>query len=99
MVKCCICGKEFESIGNNAMPVKEGTCCRSCNNVFVIPARMYYKDTRFTVCSNENEFNFNSSLLNSQGFKYTGTLSLMPTFYKEEPEECVALVPGYINGR
>lgn len=38
--KCCICGEEFEGYGNNAEPVKEGTCCDSCNYAVVIPARL-----------------------------------------------------------
>lgn len=28
---CCICGREFEGFGNNAQPLKNGTCCDACN--------------------------------------------------------------------
>ena len=37
---CCICGETFEGYGNNAAPVKDGTCCDKCNLEKVIPARM-----------------------------------------------------------
>lgn len=42
MIKeCCICGNEFEGWGNNPWPVKrEGECCDSCNNLYVVPARI-----------------------------------------------------------
>lgn len=38
--KCCLCGEEFEGYGNNAEPVKKGTCCDECNKNKVIPARI-----------------------------------------------------------
>ena len=38
---CCICGMGFSEWGNNPDPVKSsGTCCDSCNNTYVIPARL-----------------------------------------------------------
>lgn len=37
---CCICGETFEGYGNNAAPVKDGTCCDKCNLEKVIPARI-----------------------------------------------------------
>jgi hypothetical protein len=41
MVKiCCICGLEYSSFGNNALPIKEGTCCDYCNMKKVIPERI-----------------------------------------------------------
>ena len=39
-MKCCICGKEFEGWGNNANPVKDGTCCDDCNENVVLPVRI-----------------------------------------------------------
>lgn len=39
-MKCCICGKEFEGWGNNANPVKDGTCCDDCNDNVVLPVRI-----------------------------------------------------------
>ncbi len=39
-IKCCICGEEVKGWGNNAEPVKDGTCCDSCNATHVIPARI-----------------------------------------------------------
>lgn len=39
MLKCVICGKEFEGYGHNAEPIKIGVCCDDCNNK-VIAIRM-----------------------------------------------------------
>lgn len=39
---CCICGQEFEGIGNNAEPVMNGVCCTHCNSKAVLPLRLYY---------------------------------------------------------
>lgn len=42
-MKCCICGEEFQGVGNNPYPVvkDEGArCCDDCNTLFVIPARI-----------------------------------------------------------
>ena len=37
---CCICGKEFEGLGNNPYPLKEEErCCDECNKQ-VIYARL-----------------------------------------------------------
>lgn len=38
--KCCICGKPYMGYGNNAMPVRSGSCCDECNFKVVIPARI-----------------------------------------------------------
>ena len=39
--KCCICGREFEGIGNNPYPVSlGGECCDACNLQKVIPDRV-----------------------------------------------------------
>lgn len=37
---CCLCGIEITGYGNNADPVKVGTCCDLCNATEVIPARL-----------------------------------------------------------
>lgn len=44
-MKCCICGGEIENKfgwdrGNNALPIKDGRCCDTCNDMEVIPARL-----------------------------------------------------------
>lgn len=39
MIKCDICGKEFEGEGHNAEPIKKGICCDDCNHK-VIAIRM-----------------------------------------------------------
>jgi hypothetical protein len=36
---CAICRKSSHGFGNNAWPIVEGTCCASCNENVVIPAR------------------------------------------------------------
>lgn len=40
MGTCCICKKGFKGHGNNAEPIKKGTCCDKCNSKFVIPSRI-----------------------------------------------------------
>ena len=43
MWACCICGMEYEGIGNNPDPVphKDGErCCDACNSTYVIPIRI-----------------------------------------------------------
>jgi len=37
---CVICSKEIVGWGNNAQPIRQGTCCDDCNNTAVIPARI-----------------------------------------------------------
>lgn len=42
-MKCSICGKEIAGFGNNPWPVRrpeDARCCDSCDNLFVIPARI-----------------------------------------------------------
>lgn len=39
-MNCCICKGKIEGFGNNAEPVKEGTCCNECNEKIVIPIRI-----------------------------------------------------------
>ena len=40
MMICVICNKEYQGYGNNALPVKSGRCCNSCNDQIVIPTRL-----------------------------------------------------------
>jgi hypothetical protein len=45
--QCCICcGGLGDQFGHNASPVAEGRCCVTCNDYFVIPARIanLYRD-------------------------------------------------------
>ena len=37
---CVICGHPILGFGNNALPVKVGQCCGSCNDMVVIPKRL-----------------------------------------------------------
>lgn len=38
---CVICESEIKGYGNNPWPVtEEGRCCDTCNNLYVIPARI-----------------------------------------------------------
>ena len=51
-MKCCLCGGEIEKQrnpktgeifwdkGNNALPLKDGRCCSTCNLTKVLPARL-----------------------------------------------------------
>lgn len=38
---CCICGRHYVDYGNNAMPYAKGRCCRDCNDIKVLPLRMF----------------------------------------------------------
>ncbi len=42
MRKCSLCGKSFEGMGHNPMPLREYTerCCDDCNEDFVVPIRV-----------------------------------------------------------
>lgn len=31
--RCCICGSKFYGHGCNAMPIKKGKCCGTCNEL------------------------------------------------------------------
>lgn len=61
--KCCICGKEFIGIGNNASPIKKGICCDSCNSRFIIPTR------QFELSGVEHNFEFSKSLKEFEDLK------------------------------
>jgi hypothetical protein len=37
---CVLCACKFEGLGNNALPVKEGLCCDTCNRTLVVPERL-----------------------------------------------------------
>jgi hypothetical protein len=50
-MECSICGNKIEkkytpegvmywNKGNNGKPINNGRCCDSCDNLFVIPARL-----------------------------------------------------------
>lgn len=33
---CIMCGEEYSGRGNNALPIKDGLCCDSCNYYVII---------------------------------------------------------------
>ena len=40
-IKCCLCGKKFEGLGNNPAPLKKkGKCCDDCNLNKVVSKRL-----------------------------------------------------------
>ena len=42
--KCVICEENFTEWGNNPEPIKtmeQGSCCNECNDLVVIPFRLY----------------------------------------------------------
>ena len=40
MATCVICDESYTGPGNNASPVKNGLCCNSCDNYYVLPERI-----------------------------------------------------------
>ena len=38
--ECSICHGVYEGWSNNAWPVTDGVCCKDCNDLYVIPARI-----------------------------------------------------------
>lgn len=98
--KCCICESIFEGYGNNALPIKGGTCCDKCNETFVFPARLYSSPNNFityAVCSTREAYLAASKALTKKNFYHTGTIYAMSSFHNDENEEDVILVPSYIN--
>ena len=99
--KCCICESVFDGYGNNALPIKDGTCCDKCNEIFVFPARLFSNPEKlfvtYTVCPTKEVYITNSKLLMKHNFYNTGTLSVMSSFHNDETDEDVILVPSYVN--
>ena len=99
--KCCICESVFDGYGNNALPIKDGTCCDKCNEIFVFPARLFSNPEKlfvtYTVCPTKEVYITNSKLLTKHNFYNTGTLSVMSAFHNDETDEDVILVPSYVN--
>lgn len=44
-MKCLICGKEFEGLGNNPSPFKREVCCNECNDNLVLTMRLVLSGT------------------------------------------------------
>ena len=47
---CCICGKKFNTFGNNPEPLmpledngKENRCCDSCDWKYIVPVRLLHR--------------------------------------------------------
>ena len=101
--KCCICGTVFDGYGNNALPIKDGTCCDKCNEVFVFPARLHSSPEKlfvtYTVCPTKKIFETNSKLLSKNNFYHTGIMYVMSCFHNDETNEDVILVPSWINNK
>ena len=51
--KCCLCGNEIESYGNNPAPIKTKSagdvCCDECNYTKVIPTRLGLRTKSLTL--------------------------------------------------
>lgn len=40
-MRCCICGKEINGVGNNPFPIAGRKCCDECNEKVIIPFRTF----------------------------------------------------------
>lgn len=94
--RCCICGKDFIGYGNNANPIKNGICCDSCNNRFVIPVRIYStKDfNNYEIVRDTKELSKLTKKLKDRNFeKINVGVSIMVYQNPETEEKVIILFP------
>lgn len=93
--KCCICGSEFITAGNNAEPVRKGVCCETCNSKFIVPVRMLgskFSDLHnFEVAKTHKEFQNITSALQTRHFEKVATVPFVSVYENIETEEKVVL--------
>lgn len=93
--KCCICGKEFIGVGNNAEPIRKGVCCDTCNAKFVIPGRLFpikmNESISYEVARNRKEYIGIISELKKRSFEYFGMIPFMTIYSNVETEEKVVI--------
>ena len=94
--KCCICGREFNGFGNNANPIREGSCCDYCNTRFVIPARVFLSKNpeiinNFEIVKSNKELNEKEQKLLEKDFEIISTFSSMELYKNPETEESVII--------
>lgn len=94
--KCCICGKEFESFGNNADPIKKGICCDLCNVNYVIPGRIFSSSRNvpisFEVVKTKKEKKLLEEKLLNRNFEETGFVSPKSVIYRNVSNDEVVLM-------
>ena len=94
--KCCICGREYSEFGNNAHPIRKGSCCDYCNMRFVIPARVFLSKNpgtinNFEIVKSNKELNEIEHKLLEKDFEIISRLSSMKLYKNPETEENVII--------
>lgn len=89
--KCCICGKEFIGHGNNAEPIKKGTCCDSCNMKYIIRSRIVGWDGTFEIVKNKNELENLEKKLEEKNFEPMSEFNTLKRFQNIETGENVII--------
>ena len=89
--KCCICGKEFIGFGNNAEPIKKGTCCDSCNSKFIINSRILNWSGTFEIAKNSDELANLENKLEEKNFEQMSEFNTLKRFQNIETEENVII--------
>lgn len=94
--KCCICGREFNGFGNNANPIREGSCCDYCQIRFVIPTRVFLSKNpesinNFEIVKSNKELNEIEQKLLEKDFEIISTFSSMKLYKNPETEESVII--------
>lgn len=94
--KCCICGREFNGFGNNANPIREGSCCDYCNTRFVNSARVFLSKNpgvinNFEIVKSNKELTEIEQKLLERDFEIISTFSSMKLYKNPETEESVII--------
>jgi hypothetical protein len=92
MATCVICDEAYTGPGNNALPVKSGLCCNSCDNYYVLPERIENAEIKALVESRPYpDFDVMTKLLlSSAQFKVAGQHMgfIWYAEYSEENHQC-----------
>ena len=94
--KCCVCGREYSEFGNNANPIRKGSCCDYCNTQFIIPARVFLGENpgsinNFEIVKSNKELNEMEKKLLKKDFEIILTFSSMKLYKNPGTKEKVII--------